>query len=321
MLYGLEGKNEARLISTSTTKSTVRAAAFCDALAKFYAGPPPAPGTPFAAFQRPAPPIGMADNGKLAEDTPVLKAVLEKKTADGKPAYSHTIVKLNDTADPVALIRNAFTAQNDENCEVVLARPATNLVKVLDLPGTVDLIKHKVRFLVFAAGSYPRGARTSTSRATWLRHGGCSPSGRLPSSRPGPRWARCCLFPVPRSRRISRGRRIIRSWMLIGLSRRCRTMRPRRPWRRCCMRCIRTGTSSCRTRARSACWTTAGLSSRPLPKAAIDTWWSTRLRSTKVIQTYVEMASAKPVPRAPRFRGGQKKQADPPKVAEPVKKQ
>jgi hypothetical protein len=37
----------------------------------------------------------------------------------------------------------------------------------------------------------------------------------------------------------------------------------------------------------------------------------------KVIQTYVEMASAKPTVRAPRFRGGKKNQVDPPKKQQP----
>ena len=41
MLYGLEGKNEARLISMSTTKSCLRAAAFCDALAARLRAIPP----------------------------------------------------------------------------------------------------------------------------------------------------------------------------------------------------------------------------------------------------------------------------------------
>ena len=144
MLNGFEGKGEARLISTSTTKSNLKAAAFCEALAKFFSPPPPPGGGPFGGFQRPAPPIGMADNGKLADDSPVINAVLEKKTPDGKPVYARTINKLNDTADPVALIRNAFTAQNDENCVVVLAGPATNLAKVMDLPRSMDLIKRRV---------------------------------------------------------------------------------------------------------------------------------------------------------------------------------
>ena len=156
LLYGLEGKSEARLISTSTTKASLRSAAFADALARFFAGPPPVAG----GFGRPAsvPPIGMADNGKLAADTPVLSAVLDKKTLDGKPAYPNGIAKRNDTADPAALIRNAMTAQADQNCMAVLAGPSTNLVQVLELPGCLELIQRKVKMLVVAAGAYPEGA-------------------------------------------------------------------------------------------------------------------------------------------------------------------
>ena len=156
LLYGLEGKGEARLVSNSTTISNLKSAAFADVLARFYAGPPPAAGA-FGGFQRPLPPIGMAGDGNLSGDTAVLKAVLEKTTAEGMPAYSHGIHKLNDTADPVALIRNAMTAQYDENCIVVLAGPATNLAKALDLPDHPDLVKRKVKLLVMAAGSYPDG--------------------------------------------------------------------------------------------------------------------------------------------------------------------
>jgi hypothetical protein len=158
LIYGLEGRNEARLISNSTTKSNLKSAAFGDALARFFAPPPPAAGS-FGGFGRPAtiPPMGMADNGKLAADTPVLNAVLDKKTDDGKPAYPNGIVKLNDTADPIALIRNAMTAQTDQNCLVLLAGPATNLVKVMDLAGCRDLITRKVKLLVVAAGRYPEG--------------------------------------------------------------------------------------------------------------------------------------------------------------------
>jgi hypothetical protein len=99
----------------------------------------------------------MAGDGNLDGDTAVVDAVLEKKTTDGRPAYPHGIKKLNDTADPVPLIRNALTAQYDANCVVVLAGAATNLVKTMDLPGTLDLVRSKVKLLVMAAGSYPDG--------------------------------------------------------------------------------------------------------------------------------------------------------------------
>jgi hypothetical protein len=155
LLYRLQGKGEARLISSSTTWSNLSSAAFADVLARFYAGPPPTGAS--AHFQRPLPPIGMAGDGNVDGDTAVLKAVIEKKTADGMPVYPCGIHKLNDTAEPAALIRNSLTAQYDANCVVVLAGPATNLVQVMDLPGVPGLIKRKVKLLVMAAGAYPDG--------------------------------------------------------------------------------------------------------------------------------------------------------------------
>jgi len=55
---------------------------------------------------------------------------------------------MNDTADPLALIRNAFSAQFDQNAIVVLTGPATNLAGLLALPGNPALIEKKVRTLV-----------------------------------------------------------------------------------------------------------------------------------------------------------------------------
>ncbi len=321
MLYGFEGKNEARLISTSTTKSTVRAAAFCDALAKFYAGPPPAPGTPFAAFGRPAPPIGMADNGKMADDTAVLKAILEKKTPDGKPVYAHTIVKMNDTADPVALIRNAFTAQNDENCEVVLAGPATNLVKVLDLPGTVDLIKRKVRFLAVAAGSYPEGPvdfniKTDVAAARRLFAEWPTPivaaGAEVGAGLPFPGSSIEKDFAWSPDHPIADAYRAFQSMPYDApapaMAAMLYAVHPDGYFK-----LSDPGTISVLEDGRTKFTPSAEGRHRYL---VVDP-----AQKQKVIQTYVEMASAKPTVRAPRFRGGQKKNADPAKAPDPPKKQ
>ena len=40
MLYGFQGKNEARVLSVSTTKSSLNAAIFADVLVRFYTGEP-----------------------------------------------------------------------------------------------------------------------------------------------------------------------------------------------------------------------------------------------------------------------------------------
>lgn len=142
LLYGLDGKNEARVVSISSTKSNLKSAALADAMLRFFT----------LGFSR-ALPVGMADNGKLAEDTPILTEVLAKKNAEGKPAYQHQINTLNDTAECSALIRNALTAQHDGNAIVVLGGPATNLAGAMMLPGVPDLIARKVRYMVVSTGS------------------------------------------------------------------------------------------------------------------------------------------------------------------------
>jgi hypothetical protein len=57
----------------------------------------------------------------------------------------------------VAVIRNGLSAQFDGNAIVFLAGPATNLAHVLDLPGVKQLIAAKVRYLVAAIGNYGAG--------------------------------------------------------------------------------------------------------------------------------------------------------------------
>ena len=58
MLFGFQGKNESRVLSVSTTKSSLQAAIFADVLVRFYTGEP----GPFAG----AMPIGLALSGKMA---------------------------------------------------------------------------------------------------------------------------------------------------------------------------------------------------------------------------------------------------------------
>jgi inosine-uridine nucleoside N-ribohydrolase len=153
LLYGLDGKGEARVIALSVSKPNLKAAALCEAIARFYAG---AASGAFGAVGRTLP-VGLAEEGKLPEDTPMLTVPLSKRSEDGQPLYSHGIEKLNDTAEVRALIRNALAQQPDQSCVVVLTGTATNLAKVLDLPGAKDLIQRKVRLLSIAGGAYPAG--------------------------------------------------------------------------------------------------------------------------------------------------------------------
>jgi hypothetical protein len=144
MLYGFDGKNEARVICVTVSRTNVKAAAFCDAIGRFYAS---------GGFMRSLP-VGMSIAGKITDETPMLTATLAKKAADGQPAYKHEVNDINDTADVAAVIRNAYTAQYDGNSITVLAGPATNLVDVLKLPGSKELIAKKVKLLAVSGGPH-----------------------------------------------------------------------------------------------------------------------------------------------------------------------
>ncbi len=153
LLYGFDGKNEARVVAVSVSKPNLKAAAFTEAVGRFYAG---AVSGAFGGFGRTLP-IGLATTGPMREDTPMLTVPLAKRNADGAPVYNHGIHKLNDTAEVRALIRNSLTAQHDQNAIVVLAGPATNLAALLELPGAKEIIARKVRFLSVMGGAYPDG--------------------------------------------------------------------------------------------------------------------------------------------------------------------
>jgi hypothetical protein len=133
LLFGLDGKREARVVSISIGRPSLKAAAFCDVLQRVYSGGP----SPFARTLS----IGMDSHGKMADGEPMLD------TALARPEAKTDIVKVNDTADPAALIRNAFTAHHDGNCIAILAGPAINYLNALSLRDARQLAAAKVRLL------------------------------------------------------------------------------------------------------------------------------------------------------------------------------
>jgi inosine-uridine nucleoside N-ribohydrolase len=153
LLYGLDGKNEARILAFGISKPNLKAAALLEAIARFYGG---ASSGAFGAIGRTLP-VGLADEGKFPEDTAMLTQPLARRTEDGKPLYPHGIENLNSTAEARTVLRNAVFAQADQSCVVILTGPATNLARMLDLPGVKDAIAQKVRYLVVAGGAYPIG--------------------------------------------------------------------------------------------------------------------------------------------------------------------
>lgn len=139
VLYGLQGKNDCRVAMISCSRPNLGVVGFVDAVERFYHGP----GRNFAQVV----PIGMITTGEPG-GTP--RAYTEPFKS-GK--YTNQVKSVIDTADPNTLYRNYLLAQSDRNAFFVLAGPATNLAGALDFRGMKELIAAKIKYLVIAAGS------------------------------------------------------------------------------------------------------------------------------------------------------------------------
>jgi hypothetical protein len=153
LLYGLEGKQECRAVGTTVSRTSLASAAFCEVIGRFYAGQ--APGELLTRFR--ALPVGMPEAGPKTADTSMLTAPLSRKTAEGSALYRHTIERLVDTAEPVNVLRNALSAQHPQNAILVVSGPLTNLSALLRHPPAEAFITERCKLLVVAAGRFAAG--------------------------------------------------------------------------------------------------------------------------------------------------------------------
>ncbi len=321
LLYGFDGKGQARVVSMSVTKSNLKAAAMCEVIGRFYGGA--VSGAIFATGR--TLPLGLATDGKMAEDTPMLTVPLERKNAAGAPVYNHGIHTLVDTAEVPALIRNAFTSQYDQNCAVVLAGPATNLASVLALPGVKDLIKAKVRHLVISGGAFPDGppefnmkqdiAAARKVLAEWptpvfLAGHEVGEQILFPASSIEKDFAWSTDHPVVDAYRAYKAMPYdAPTWDMLAV---LQAIKPGDGY----FKLSEPGTVTVLDDGRTKF--TAG------PQGLHRHLILDPEQKERILKTVTELASARPVPRVPRFRQQQeqkKKQADPPKPAEAPKPQ
>jgi|RhiMethySRZTD1v2_1073278.scaffolds.fasta_scaffold739468_2 hypothetical protein len=121
-----------RVIAIGVSHSSLDAAAFCDGIARFY-------GTGGGL------PIGLAEEGPKLESP----AMVQPPAGTTRP----NIRSITDTGDPPVVFRNALLTQQDMQGIVVLAGPATNVARMLDLNGARAIVASKVRLLVMGAGA------------------------------------------------------------------------------------------------------------------------------------------------------------------------
>jgi len=141
-LYHLQAARETRVASLSVSLPDLRVVAFCDALARYLSA-----SRNTAAIGMPTPQMQALAQNRMAE------AVLGERTPAGEPRYPHGIMKLNDTADVAATIRNGISAQQPGNATVIVAGPLSNVAAAMVLPDMAELTPKRVRVLVLAASA------------------------------------------------------------------------------------------------------------------------------------------------------------------------
>jgi len=151
MLYSLGSKGH--VIAVGVSSSSLDAAAFCDAVGRFYAGDPAARSTGNSGVL----PVGLAEDAPKLANPAMLAGPLGMTKVDGTPAFHHDVTSVLDTADVAVLYRNALLTQKDGEGVVVLAGPATNLARALAMKRYADVFAVKAGLLVVAAGAYPDG--------------------------------------------------------------------------------------------------------------------------------------------------------------------
>jgi inosine-uridine nucleoside N-ribohydrolase len=151
VLYGSYAK--VKVIGVTVSNANLQAAAFCDAMGRFYSG---AAQTVPGRSQYYAP-VGLPENGPRLPDSAMLAKPLALKSPDGKPVFANDVRDINDTADVPIALRNALLTQKPGEGVIVSAGPATNLVRAISVLGNKEFVAHNTRVLVVALGSFPEG--------------------------------------------------------------------------------------------------------------------------------------------------------------------
>jgi hypothetical protein len=146
-LYGFEDKRESRMGSVCVVGAGLKTAIFCDMVGRVYMPGPTRNGNQVLA-------VGLAAVSPLPPDSPMVKAVVERKNDKGEPPYVHSIEKLSDTSLAEAVLLNGviFNAE----AAVLLSAPATYLAKSLDLNNAKETYKERVKRLVIVDAGTPQ---------------------------------------------------------------------------------------------------------------------------------------------------------------------
>jgi hypothetical protein len=159
LLHGLQGKNDCRVAIVTMSRPNLAVAGFTDMVERYYRGP--------AGNFAQVPPMGMRTSGQPGATSPAFTEPFTMKKEDGTPLHVNHVKLVRDTGDPNTLFRNYLEAQYDKNGFFILAGPATNLAAALEFRGMKELIAAKTNYLVAACNVEADVAAAKKVFADW----------------------------------------------------------------------------------------------------------------------------------------------------------
>jgi len=143
MLYEFQGKRESRMGSVCVNGSGLGAAIFCDIVYRFYTLGP-------VRNANDVLPTGLAADGPMPGDPPMVKTAVAG-------AYVRGIKRVSDTSLAESVIRNGVIFNADG--VMILSAPATCLAKSFDIQGTKEIYKERVKMLVVVDSGAPQDVK------------------------------------------------------------------------------------------------------------------------------------------------------------------
>ena len=140
MLHALQSRGECRLVGVTITKDNPWAAPYVDLVNTFYG--------------RAHIPVGMVKGGVTPENSRMIQVPAERRRSDGSMVYPRRLASGAEAPEAVALMRRLLTAEKDQSVVIVQVGFSTNLARLLDDAGDVELVRRKVKLLSVMAGNF-----------------------------------------------------------------------------------------------------------------------------------------------------------------------
>lgn len=140
MIHALESRAEVQLLAVTITKDNPYAAPFVDVVNTFYG--------------RPDIPIGVVHHGKTPAAATMLTVPVEARDTAGHFLYPHRLENGSQAPDAVSLLTKVLEQQPDHSVTIAQIGFSTNLARLLQSPGGLELARAKVKVLCLMAGAF-----------------------------------------------------------------------------------------------------------------------------------------------------------------------